>query len=249
MASITRFALSLAAVGALASPPVLQAAPVEYFHQPTFAAAAGTLTTVGFDAIAQGNGVLSGSEFAGLGLTIIGPGGAAFNVVGNTGTPHGPNFVTVGNLASTPNAISFSIQTGGASPVPPDNFDFVLSTPTSAAGLFIGNLGNQGSLTTTVSFLDASAAVIASELLDQAHAGLIPGAFFATLPFDNRIFYGITSDTPIARIRVQNGPNDGDGIAIDDVQFAVSAVPEPGSFALLALGLLALALRSRRVSA
>lgn len=38
--------------------------------------------------------------------------------------------------------------------------------------------------------------------------------------WDNRIFCGIISKTPIKTIRVSNPPNDGDGIVIDDVQFS-----------------------------
>jgi hypothetical protein len=45
----------------------------------------------------------------------------------------------------------------------------------------------------------------------------------ATYPWDNRVFYGIVSTAPIARIRVINGGDGCDVISFDDVQF----VPPP----------------------
>jgi len=201
-----------------------EAQAIEYFSQPAFAAAAGTPTIANFDGLSACNDCLAAinASVAGLGITITQAAAVGVNVVQNTASPFGANFVTAANINSGPNAISSSIYTNDADDSA-DSFDFVFTSPVSAAGLFAGNLGNvNNTFTTTVSFLDANGATLASEVLDQEHVGVISGAFVATTPWDRRVFYGITSTTPIKTIRVINAANDGDGITIDDVQFAAA---------------------------
>jgi len=221
------------------------ASSISFFNQSTFAASTGALSVATFDSLGACNNCLAAinASVAGIGLSIVQTAGLGVNVVQNIGTPFGANFVTAANINSGLNAISSSIFTNIADQSA-DSFDFIFANPVSAAGLFIGNLGNASNTQTTlVSFLDASNNVIASDILDQLHVGVIAGPFVATVPWDDRIFYGITSTTLIKRIRVVNGPNDGDGIDIDDVQFSAAAttVPEPGTFVLLGTAVIAMA--------
>jgi len=189
--------------------------PIEYFNHAAFLTNAGILRIVNFDSRSPGNNVLSGDEFFSEGLRIIQRDGLEINVVQNT-VPggYGPNYVTEANINSAPNAISTSISVNSASSAPSDNFDFVLTQPAKAAGLFVGNLGSAA-----IQFLDETNGVVAFETVDINHPGLVNGA--VGVNWDNRVFYGIVSETPIKTIRVSNPPNDGDGIVIDDIQFAM----------------------------
>ena len=208
----------------------------EFFDHASFVVSAGNLTTIDFDAQAACNNCLAGNEFIAQGLTIIQRDGYGINVVQNLAPGgFGANFLTEGNINSPPNVISSTIFVTSATGALPDNYDFVFTNPVTAAGLFIGNLGAGGCCPlgpTTVEFLDAFDGVIASEVLTKDHLGVIFGATGQT--WDNRIFYGIISDTPINRIRVTNGPNDLDGINLDDIQFSLALAVEidikPGSF-------------------
>ena len=210
-------ALALILLTALlgSSYPLLAQNPSEYFNHAAFLTNAGILRIVNFDSLSPGNNLLSGDEFLSEGLRIVQRDGLEINVVQNT-VPggYGPNYVTEANINSPPNAISTSIRVNSASPAPPDNFDFVLTQPATAAGLFVGNLGSA-----VIEFLDEANGVVASETVDDNHPGLINGT--VGVHWDNRIFYGIVSETPIKTIRVSNPPNDGDGIVIDDIHFAM----------------------------
>ena len=46
-------------------------------------------------------------------------------------------------------------------------------------------------------------------------------------PFDNRLFVGINSSTPVRRIRVVQPDGDADGIVIDDVVWGTASSPSP----------------------
>ncbi len=202
------------------------AATVEYFNQSAFAANAGSLTIFGFDNFAKGT-VLNANEFPQFSIvarriTVIAILDAGARTV---------------NLNSQPNGINASFYYTNGAPGPTtirfdnrdDNFDFILHTPSRAAGLWVGNLGGNFGDTraTQVTFFDAQGAVIESEALAQGHVGLI----VYPASNDNRIFYGIVSDRLISRVEVRNGINDSDAIFLDDFQFA----PEPPD--LVAVGL------------
>lgn len=231
----------------LLAAPVM-AAPFEYFDHATFLADAGSLTVIGFDDLGPCDACVAGNQYAADGLTIVSAAGW-INAVSNT-VPgsYGGNFVTATNINSGPNAISASISTGSAGGAE-DSFDFLFSNPGTSAGLWIGNMGGGFNelpwalMPTTVEFFDLLDNVIASEVLDVNHTGVIHGPGFS---WDNRVFYGIVSDVAIAGVRVRNPTGDGDGIVIDDVQFsAVAEVPEPSTIALVAGGCVLLALRRR----
>ncbi len=191
------------------------AATVEYFNQSAFAADAGPLTIFGFDNFAKGT-VLSGNEFP------------EFNIVARRITVVAilDAGVTTVNLNSQPHGINASFYYAGT-PAPStvrfdnldDNFTFTLLRPTRAVGLWVGNLGgNLGDLNPTqVTFFDTSGAIIAGDSLAQGHTGLISSGI------NNRLFYGIVSDTSISRVEIRNGSSDSDAIFLDDFQFAPGA--------------------------
>jgi hypothetical protein len=200
--------------------------PVVYYERPAFVAAApSALTVIGFDAGPACDGCLTGNEFAAQGMTFAQLDALGMNVVSNlVPGSHGGNFVTEACISSPPSAISSSIFVNGAGQQS-DRFEFTFTTETHAAGAFIGNLGGgccpeNG---TVVQFLGAGQAVLWSGVVSWNTAGAIFGPSGQT--WDNRLFVGLTSDTPIVSMRILSGPNDGDGITIDDVQFATAAPP------------------------
>ena len=94
-----------------------------------------------------------------------------------------------------------------------ENYDFILTDPSSAAGLYIGNVGSGSNSPTQVQFLSSNGDVIAEEIFTINNLNLIG------TDFDNRVFYGITSSEAIAIIRTIEPANDRDVIVYDDVQF------------------------------
>ena len=214
-------------------PAIAVGQTVEYFVQSDFGTAVGPRNVIGFDVPAQADNALVGGEYLGCGLSFEQVDGANINIVGNT-VPggFGGNYVTEANIDTPSNAISASTGASGSFNTT-DNFDFVLSVLTSAAGVVIGNLGNCGQTnTTTVQFLDEFGGVIAEEPLAQDHSEMIWGTAddgglcggLDPVPFDNRLFYGITTNEEIERIRVLNGAGDGDGVVIDSVQFTSQTI-------------------------
>ena len=214
-------------------PSLATAQTVEYFVQSDFKTAVGPRNVIGFDVPSQADNALVGGEYLGCGLSFEQIDGANINIVGNT-VPggFGGNYVTEANIDTPPNAISASTGATGFFNTT-DNFDFVLSVPTSAAGVVVGNLGNCGQTnTTTVQFLDEFGGVIAEEPLAQDPSDMIWGTAddgglcggLDPVPFDNRLFYGITTNEEIERIRVLNGASDGDGVVIDSVQFTSQTI-------------------------
>ncbi len=196
---------------------------IEFFVHGDFVNATNNINLVNFDNRSQG--VINGTEFQPQGLTIVNRDGLNINVT--------PAFQAQ-NLNSAPNGISASSSpSGGFTNSFGDNFDFILTEASNSAGLFIGNVGPAN---TTIQFLDAGGGLIASEVLTASHEGII-----VTNGFNNRIFYGITTDQAIKTIRTFQGINDSDGIVFDDVQFGDTAtsVPEPSTLVCL-LGALAL---------
>ncbi len=212
----------------------------EYFNVTAFQTAAGTPVVFGFDDLPNQDGPSTLTAYESAGLTVRNRDGVGINVVRNLILPYGLNFVTPGIMNSAPNAISSGFKTATAVPSLSDNFDFDFSVTTKAAGLWIGSLGGGGcELTATiVEFRDGAGNVLASESINRDHAGVVPTTLIpaSTFWWDNRIFYGVVSTTPIARIRVINGPDGCDVVSFDDVQFvpppAVHSITiDPGSYA------------------
>lgn len=196
----------------------------EHFSPASLAAAAGTAATVlNFDGMPPHNNTQTMVLDATAGITAVNRAGFGLNIVQRTGAPYGANFVTQGQIASPPNVLSSGHLTTGASPAIADDIDLIFGSPVRAAGLWIGSVGGGGSVTcennpTRVEFLDAANGVIASEKLDSLHPAVIFGS--TGFRWDNKIFYGIVSTTPIHKIRTFNSATDGcDVISIDDLQF------------------------------
>jgi hypothetical protein len=215
------------------------AAVVEHFDYGAFAASAGPQTVVNFDGQAEGadlNGAtLSGVHFSARRITVVNPQDFAPGLTGGganlNSQPHG---ISASLAYSTPNLITFDNLD--------DNFVLTLVAPRPSAGLWLGNIGAfDGDLVTptVVTFFGAGNSVLASETIQQGHAGMLGSGV------NNRTFYGLVSDSVITRVEVQNAAADGDGILLDDVQF--SSVPESTAASLMTLAALTIAAtRSRR---
>ncbi|MBO9406206.1 tandem-95 repeat protein [Shimia sp. R9_1] len=171
----------------------------------------GNATTLTFDEF-NAQDTLSGTEFDGV--TIV---ARDINVI----DPTSLGLVTGSiNVNSAPNGISASIFQTSSSAIGfdngDDNFEIVFDEPAEVAGLWIGNLGasnNDPTTPTTIQFLSASGIVLFEDTVTQASDGIIGSGA------NNRIFCGLSSDVPIARIVVLNAGGDGDGIILDDIVF------------------------------
>lgn len=208
---------------------------VEYFNEAAFHSAAGSTTLVNFDELTPGNGKLIGNEYAGIGLTIVQRDQIPINVLRYGGGD--TSFITLNgfplSINSAPNVISSSGVNGGFGHIDAftDNFDFIFASPVTAASLYVGNIGPG---VTEVQFLRPDGSVLANEVFDNTHVGLIGSGF------NNRIFYGVTTDELIGRIRTVENAFDADGIVYDDIRFSSSsanAVPEPSGLTLAYLGI------------
>ena len=115
-----------------------------------------------------------------------------------------------------------------------ETLDLIFSTTVTEVGAFFGN--DQG--------LAALAFPVTLTVFDAA--GVPLGSTVVTTNQNTAVdqFIGIRSDDPIARAQISYQSAAGDlSVTLDDVQFTF--VPEPGSAALLALGLVGLAARKR----
>ena len=185
---------------------------VEYFDYTLFVANSQSLAIEDFDSFAAQT-MLKGDEIAGLEIdsrrvTVVDPQDFAPGLsVGGANVNSQPNGISASLFYS---ASTIQFDNGD------DNFLIKLDSPSTAAGLWIGNLGasnNDPNTETTVSFFDSTGALLASESLTQASFGLIGSGA------NNRIFYGISSTTPISSFTVENAASDSDGIVLDDIQF------------------------------
>lgn len=226
-----------ALVAALLLVPDEASAQVEFFDVGLYETATSNRTVVSFDNVASGT-TIGANAYAGLSIS-------ARRIVAVNPQDFAPGLTVGGaNVNSQPNGVSASLFYSGSAlsfDNLDDNFTFTLDSPSLAAGLWIGNVGNSNNdptTPTTVTFYSADGTVVASEVFRQGHVGQIGAGA------NNRFFYGVVGALPISYFSVQNAAFDGDGIILDDVQWA-TPVPEPASFALLLLGLSYLSLRRR----
>jgi hypothetical protein len=180
------------------------AGTIEYTNHDTFASDAGNLTIVGFDGFAHG-ALLASNQFSEF--TIVARRIQIVEPVDFGATPL--------NVNSQPYGISASFSTNNFDNGD-DNFDFLMTTPARAVGIWLGQLGaNLGDGTDTiVTVFSTNGEIIASEGLDQFHMGIIKDGL------NNRIFYGVISDKPITKLQIREPRDDADGIVLDDFQFS-----------------------------
>lgn len=233
----TTFAPGASLVAALVLAPTGVFAQVEFFEYAPYEAATTNRTVVTFDDVPSRT-LIAADAYAGLSIT-------ARRIVAVNPQDFAPGLTVGGtNLNSQPNGISASLFYSGSLLTfdnLDDDFRFTLASPSRAAGLWIGNVGNSNNdpiTPTTVTFHAEGGAVIASEVFRQGHFGQIGSGA------NNRFFYGVVGDTPISYFTVANAAFDGDGLILDDVQWA-APVPEPVPAALMLLGLAYLGLRRR----
>jgi hypothetical protein len=197
----------------------------EFFDQVLFRGASPWVAVVGFDGLDAGDGILSGGEFGAIGLTFLQRDAQPMNLLRAGGD--NPS-ITGADANSPPHVLSSSMRATGQDDVS-DNFDFIFAVPVPAAGIWVGNLS---AAPTDVQFLDAAGALIAGEVFDNGHAGVVgTGA-------DCGVFYGIVSSQPIARIRTIEAGGDGHGVVFDDVQFAADPTGVVGPSTVPAFALL-----------
>lgn len=186
---------------------------MEFNSQEAFSEEFYSLLVEGFDDLQRGS-ELDGSEFDTF--TIF-----ARRIAVVDPTDFAPGLIVGGaNLQSFPNGISASIFYNSSGSIVFDNLDDTFTIefhhPMKAVGVFVGNLGasnNDPNTQTVITAFNADDEIVASSALTQASEGLIgTGA-------NNRIFYGVSSDDGIQKLVVDNGPSDGDGIILDDVQY------------------------------
>lgn len=199
--------------------------------------AGGAISTLTFDTLAVGS--LDPNAYAGLGITMNGVG--SFSSV-NSGA--GPQ---QGNTTSTPTSPgegphAASNYLGGTATTGTLTVNF--NSPVLAAGVFTIDLFNPSSLGVpdTVTLSAYTGANGTGTLLGT---GTAAGYNFQN---NNLYFMGIlsTGGNIGSVVLNQNGNNSGDVIGLDNFEFAAhsgSGVPEPGTFTLMGIGLLAGAAR------
>lgn len=203
--------LTTFAAGIVLSSVSVRAGTTEYFNHATFTGLAGAVTVVGFDDVGSGL-TFSDDRYEDVGLTVVhrdGYGQVAFDP-----TTVAVCCYTAANRQSAPNVASSANFSGV------DNFDFIFVHTVYAAGLWIGNISPG---TTEVQFLDAAGTLLASEVIAHTHPNVVYGGGAS---WDVRLFYGVISDTPIARIRTVEGCCDSDGVTYDDVTFTSITGPD-----------------------
>jgi hypothetical protein len=190
-------------------------------QESAFLAATYGLTTINFDDQIP-DAMLTGNEYAGLGITFSQPGGHLLHALTANAnfTPHSaPNSLFPYDVSATDERLQLD-----------------LATAQFAVGMWVmdSEFVAPGA-TETLDFYDASNGLIASLPL--------PRTDYITGGPDGNFFMGVVSSVPIARVILNESVGEiyVEDVGWDDVYFGA---PEPTSLALLALG--SFCLRRRR---
>lgn len=182
-----------------------------------FVSAAGPLSLLTFEGLAAG---VVASFSPALGVTLS-----------RTGTNHGTNFTGTNTTQGGSTLYGFNTTAGGNTwfGAPEGSMTFAFDTPVTAWGAF-----------TTGTQANVGPQILASFDNGTPQLMSIPANSAGGVQF-----IGYISDTPFSSITLTNTSPDAWGI--DDVYYSVQAqpTPEPATAALLAAGLLGLALRRR----
>jgi hypothetical protein len=187
-----------------------------------FLASASGLTMINFDEWPNGT-ILSGNEYAGLGILFSQPGGYQLRAYGDpqNGTPR-----------SLPNCL---VPFGGSGI--DERLQLDLPTPRYAVGLWlIDSEFTQPGFNETVDFYNAAYQLVASIPM--------PRTDYQTNGPDGNFFVAAISSDPIARVIMNEAPNEPiiEDVGWDNVYFGA---PEPGSLSLLGLAAVTLLRRAR----
>lgn len=224
-----RQVVALAAFGAGVVAPLQAGAASLYFDRAAFMADAAVTATaaIDFDALAAGTD-LTGQWIAGVAFNA--PGTSPLEVmVASTGVRYGMSASSGLNVLS-PGGRDAGLQN--------DDLELVFATPVRAAGLDVVFDAPDGASFVGVAFYDELGNVITSY-------GFIPAPNGAP----GYQFVGAVSSTANIKRVVFDEYDDSawdDHVAYDSVVFTAPAVPEPSTYALLALGIAGLSMAARR---
>jgi hypothetical protein len=197
--------------------------PFQQAQESAFLAAASGVTTITFDEFAP-NAILTGNEYAGLGIVFSQPGGQLLRALG-------------ANANFTPVSQTNSLFPYNQSSPGDERLQLDLATPRYAVGLWLidPEFPTPG-VEDNIQFYNASHALLLS--IPQPHLGYVSG------DANGNFFIGVISSDPIAQVLLNEYPGDlpyEEDVGWDNVYFGA---PEPASLSLL--GVLGLAMLRRR---
>jgi len=226
MKVLRRLGPALGLLVGLAAPPGAQAAPTAFTTKASFDAAIaglGDVQTVTFEANAAGDTFPSGTGTGGLTFvyTIAGP--STLQVAKTFGTTSGVNYLGLDNPDT-----AFYLG---------DSFTIDFNRTVRAVGLYViaGSDAQAGDVELSAGGGSVFNSAVADVLVSDGQA------FYLGL-FESDPGLGFTSAT----VQMVFTPGAFLAVTVDDITSAVTAVPEPETWALVVAGLGALALRRKR---